>query len=54
MKPAAFLLGLALLPLAAPATAQGADMSSLFPVLTFPEPAPAPETVSQTRADLGK
>lgn len=49
MKP--FLTALLLSISAVPAMAQSVDMSSLFPTLTYPEP--APDTVTQEVVDTG-
>ncbi|MEQ9257523.1 MAG: hypothetical protein RIG84_00350 [Roseovarius sp.] len=55
MKRTASLLVAGLLALALPAQAQSIDMSSLTPVLTFPNPAsPTVETVSQGKISVNR
>ncbi|MFB9148587.1 hypothetical protein [Roseovarius ramblicola] len=44
MKPTLTALAIGLTLAAAPAAAFNVDMSSLFPTLTYPEPAPQPVT----------
>jgi len=51
MKPLFLTVTLAVSALAAPAMAMNVDMSSLTPVLTFPEPAPEPVTQGDAGID---
>lgn len=51
MKPVLALVALSLLPFATPAAAQSVDVSSLFPTLTYPTPAPEPVTRTVTDAN---